>query len=204
MNWEALMTDRAGRNKSAIIEKAILFLLFAATNLTAQTAGDFRSHQSGNWSDVNTWERWDGYNWITPAPAFPTSTDGNITILSTNSVTLDTSIAIDQCVITDGATIMIAVGKTLTVADGADSVDVIVGGVMANFGTVISTGRISFENASQYFHLVPASGGAIPTATWRDGSTCEVDSAGNGGTTTPATSSFQNQSFYNFVWNSPR
>src|SRR4051812_44528228 len=34
---------------------------------TVCTADDFRSHQTGNWNDVNSWERCDGVNWITPA-----------------------------------------------------------------------------------------------------------------------------------------
>jgi len=169
-----------------------------------QSVGDFRSHQSGKWSDPSTWERWDGAQWVTPAPAFPTASDGAITLVSPYVITCDTSIAVDQCVINTGSTIAIAVGETLTVADGTDSVDVVVAGTMDNYGTVTSTGRMSFENGALYVHLVPAGGGSIPISTWRDGSTCEVDSAGNGGTTTPTASSFQNQSFYNFVWNCPR
>jgi pectin methylesterase-like acyl-CoA thioesterase len=193
-----------GERGCLILFLLLLLVIVPFSPAISQSVGDYRSHQSGNWSDPNAWERWDGVQWVTPAPAFPSFLDGSITLLSPHGITLDTSIAVDQCVVGAGATMTIDVGKTLTVSDGADSIDVVVEGTMDNYGAVTSTGRISFENGAQYVHLVPAGGGSIPISTWRDGSTCEVDSAGNGGTTIPAPSSFQNQSFYNFVWNSPR
>ncbi len=41
--------------------------------LTTQNpvAGDYRSKQSGNWIDLSTWERFDGTQWISPAPDYP-------------------------------------------------------------------------------------------------------------------------------------
>jgi len=53
--------------------KAVLFFFFVGviSNLSAQTTGDFRSLNSGNWSDVNNWEYYNGTSWTTPAPYYP-------------------------------------------------------------------------------------------------------------------------------------
>ncbi len=37
--------------------------------------GTFRSYQSGDWNDPDSWERYDGVNWIYPAPVAPNSSD---------------------------------------------------------------------------------------------------------------------------------
>jgi outer membrane protein insertion porin family len=43
-------------------------------------AGDYQTHQSGDWTDLNTWERYDGSNWINPAPAYPVYNNSDPTI----------------------------------------------------------------------------------------------------------------------------
>src|SRR4051812_12181630 len=48
----------------------------------------YRSKQTGNWNDPNTWEQsTDGSTWV-PAVAFPTSSDGTVTIQSGHHVSL--------------------------------------------------------------------------------------------------------------------
>jgi pectin methylesterase-like acyl-CoA thioesterase len=51
--------------------------------------GDYRSHQSGNWNSVNTWDRWDGTTWVYPAPEFPhfSNATGVTTVLNGHTVT---------------------------------------------------------------------------------------------------------------------
>src|SRR6185436_16994737 len=73
--------------------------LMGAWNVRAQSIGDFRSHQSGNWNSTNTWERWQGASWATPAPSTPTSSDGTITIQTNHVVTVTASVTADQIVI---------------------------------------------------------------------------------------------------------
>ena len=43
----------------------IVFSFFCNLKLTAQSINDFQSHQSGNWNQTSTWERWDGTTWVT-------------------------------------------------------------------------------------------------------------------------------------------
>ncbi|QBN19144.1 T9SS sorting signal type C domain-containing protein [Flavobacterium nackdongense] len=40
------------------------------------STGDYRSRVSGVWTDVNTWERWDGSAWVTPPATYPSQTTG--------------------------------------------------------------------------------------------------------------------------------
>ncbi|MBI5473843.1 MAG: T9SS type A sorting domain-containing protein [Ignavibacteriae bacterium] len=172
-----------------------------STMSLAQSTGDYRSAMSGNWSAPATWETFNGTSWVAASVA-PSFTDGIITVHNTHSVTVDTTTTADQIIVAAGGTVVVSVGDTLKVADGNDSVDCVVNGAVSNFGAIIPTGRLSFESGAKYVHVVPAGAGAVPTSTWRDGSTVEIDSAGNGGTTSP--SNITSQSFYNFVWNSPR
>ncbi|MBI5475251.1 MAG: hypothetical protein HY964_00775, partial [Ignavibacteriales bacterium] len=162
----------------------------------ASIAGDYRTHQTGNWSDVDSWERYDGTIWITPAPIAPTSSDGVINILNGHIISLNTSVAVDQVTINPTANLTVLAGNVLTVADGADSVDMVVKGTLNNFGTVTSTGRVSFEATGLYVHSVPAGAGSVPLSTWRDGSTCRIDS---GAASSPT--GIQTQSLYNLIWN---
>ncbi|MBI5473844.1 MAG: T9SS type A sorting domain-containing protein [Ignavibacteriae bacterium] len=168
-------------------------LLVSCTALQAQTAGDFQSHQTGNWSDVNSWERFDGSLWITPAPAAPASTDGVITLLDGHTISVDAATTVDQVIVNAGGTVKVVAGQTLTVADGADSIDLVVSGTLNMFGTVTATGRISFENGGLYIHSVLAS---LPSSTWRTGSTCKIDSSSGSSPT-----NLNTQSLYNLTWN---
>lgn len=56
----------------------VIALIGAAANVSlAQTVGDFRSRQSGNWSADYTWEQWNGSSWI---HEYPVVTPGSVTI----------------------------------------------------------------------------------------------------------------------------
>ena len=96
------------------------FGVFAVGNFTGFVAGDgdYRSHQSGLWSDVNTWERNNGTIWIYPAPSAPTSTDSTIAIQTGHTVEVSDSEYADQITVNTGGTLKIDSAKTLVVADG--------------------------------------------------------------------------------------
>src|SRR5512140_1535514 len=105
----------------------LLCLLFNPINATAwgQSPGDFRSHQSGNWSDVNSWESYGDSAWI-PASAIPTTADGAITIQGGHTILVDADVSVDQVTVNPTATLAVLATKTLTVTDGADSIDITV------------------------------------------------------------------------------
>lgn len=71
--------------------------------------------------------------------------------------------------------------------------------VLVNSGDFLSGGKITFENKSTYQHSFESTqptAGTIPTATWEEGSVCEILACGN---------AFQpgalNQVFHHFIWN---
>jgi uncharacterized repeat protein (TIGR02543 family) len=172
----------------------VLALLPVLAN--AQSAGDFQSHKNGNWSDVNSWERHDGSGWIYPAPSAPTLTDGTIAILDGHTMNVDGPVSADQVVIQSGGLVVVLAGQTLTVADGTDSVDMVISGTLNNAGTVTATGRIAYESGGLYVHSVPAGGTTLPSATWRTGSTCRIDSSSGSSPT-----NLNTQTLYNLIWN---
>jgi len=181
--------------------KLLLFLciLFLGWffSVNAQSTGDFQSNKTGNWSDVNSWERYDGSSWINPAPGVPDSTSGIITILNGHTITVDGTVIADQIVVNAAGTILIGVNKTLIVADGADSIDMVVYGTLNNFGTLTIRSRISFESGG--FYINSNSAAALPGTgiiAWRNGSTCRIDS-----TSGSSPSNLNLQNLYNLIWN---
>ncbi len=195
--------------------------IFSGIAGMAQNAGDFRSFQSGNWNDVNTWERYDGASWVNPAPSTPTETDGVITIQAGHSVDVNLDVSIDQTVIESTATLNVAGGFTLTINDGAGtdlqnngtlsiaagggfppgpSGTIQVNGQLAHAGSSFtggSTTRLYFNANSTYDHQV-TSNQNLPIATWDATSTCLV--SGNNGNAAPGN---LNQTFGHFTWNTP-
>jgi hypothetical protein len=122
---------------------SLIFLLFLGiSSVNAQAAGDFRSHQTGNWSDVNSWERYDGTNWITPAPNAPTGAEATITVQSGHTITVNVAVTINGYLKDSG--VMTVSGGSLTFNNG-------------------STYELAHPTAS---------GQGIPTVTWNAGSTC--------------------------------
>ena len=61
--------------------------LLSSKNAFAQSAGDFRSTGNGDWSSASSWQRFNGSAWIS-APAAPTNTDGVITVLAGDTISV--------------------------------------------------------------------------------------------------------------------
>jgi len=159
-------------------------------------AGNYRSHQTGNWSELNTWEKYDGTNWISPAPSVPVIAHGSIGIQSGHTVTVTTNDSVEQVSILAGGTLVINSGVELLVKNGADD-DLVVSGSIKNYGTVNkeTSATITVNGAGKYEHR--QDGGTIPVMKWGVGSTCELTSIVN---TVPANMS---QRFYHVKWNCP-
>jgi len=161
--------------------------------LFAQSAGDFRSKQSGNWSLASTWQRYNGSSWV-DAGYTPEYTDGVITIQAGHTVTADGDIDIDQTVIYGTLTISISVD--VDVRDGIGT-DLQVYGIINNFESLshYSGGDpvIEYKQGSLYNHA--QNGGTVEDALWHSNSTCEI----TGVTGTKPLGLDQN--FGNFTWN---
>ncbi|MGE5106614.1 MAG: hypothetical protein ACM3H8_03660, partial [Sphingobacteriales bacterium] len=116
--------------------------------------GDYRSRQSGDWSLVSTWERFDGSSWVSATVA-PTSSDGAINILNSHTVTVTTPITADQVTVDAGG--FLSVSSSFALTDGTGD-DLIVNGTLN-----LSSGAVS--NSSGSLSTVMING----TASWSGG-----------------------------------
>ena len=128
----------------------LIVVLFFAHNSMSQAVGDFRSFATGNWNVAGNWERFDGAIWVNPAPNFPTSADGIITIRLGHNMTIPNAanILVDQVeyeflpFVGGNGQIIVASGGIMDVQNGAgDDVrlfnDFVGFGVLDISGTVI-------------------------------------------------------------------
>jgi endo-1,4-beta-xylanase len=160
-------------------------------------SGTFRSYQSGNWNDTDSWERYADSVWVHPAPGVPHSNDGTVTILGGDTITVTALDSIDQLTINSTGRLVINNGVILAVKNGFGT-DLTVDGTVMNYGTVslADSATVRFRSGSQYLHA--QDGGTVPTAIWSSGSICQVDSVRG---TMPSN---MNQDFYNLFWNCPQ
>ncbi len=143
---------------------SIIFLV--CQSVWPQTSGDFRSVQSGDWNDSDTWERYNGFFWISSKVIPNDIKANNITIQNGHIVTITDSRTADQITINSGGQLTVSTGFTFTIADGT-GVD------LTAYGNIVNAGAIVYENTnvnafvgsgSTYIHYI--NGGTIPTVTW--------------------------------------
>lgn len=161
----------------------------SAVALIAQTAGDYRTAQSGNWNVTATWQKYQGGAWAA-ATAVPDSGVGKIEILAAHTVTVTSNIVVDSVYIDSLATLIVSAGDTVTVGPPNLAVGSQVGISVQGGGSMLISGT--------YKHARDA--GSFPKATWLPGSTCLVSPGTIVLATVPTNRS---QSFQNFEWNCP-
>jgi hypothetical protein len=157
--------------------KKILLLLamFVCCDLICQSSGDYRSKTSGTWITASNWETYNGTSWVT-ASTSPTSVHGAITILNGHTMTVGSSVTVDQVVVEAGGTVVhnSASGGTVTLNDGTGT-DLTIYGTWRRQGSASislnASASIEVSNGAVYEHNIGASGGSIPTATWNTNST---------------------------------
>lgn len=158
--------------------------------------GNYRSRQSGDWADLNTWEQYTGTAWVSPALAIPSFEASLITIQKGHTVTLSQSDSLDQLVIASGGKLIIPQDVTLFIKDGPVT-DLTLYGTIQNFGTIQQDTSADLKAMSGGRYLHQQDGSIIPKFQWIYGSTIEFDSLK---TTAPSNG---NQNFYHIVWNCP-
>ncbi len=89
-------------------------MVIACPPLRAQSAGDYRTRDSGNWSQASIWERFTGAAW-TAATSAPTGAE-TITVRSTDSVFVDVPVTLTGRLINQG--IVHAEAGRLTIGNG--------------------------------------------------------------------------------------
>ena len=173
----------------------------AATSSVTVSVAEYRSATTGLWSDTNSWQVSldGGASWAT-ATVVPTAANStNITVQAGHTITLSSTVAVDDCVVQSGGQITVS-GATLTLSGtGLD-----VSGVLkiADSASSLITGdsltTLKFENGGKYSSQLHTAT-AIPTATWAANSTCEIAPTTAGA----AVPTNLGQAFGNFNWNWP-
>ena len=162
------------KSTTITIVTIMLFALFGFSQAFAQEEGDYRSADSGDWSDPNSWEVYDSGDW-TAAGSAPDGSE-NITIRIDHDISVDVDVD--------------ASGHVTVEGEGIDAESPFEGGNLE-----VADGSLTFIDSGVYEHA--RDDGSIPSATWEEGSTVMVtgmlgEDPGNA-----------NQDFYNVVWNSP-
>lgn len=193
----------------------LLLFLFSGTFFRfayGQTAGDYRSFSTGDWSVISSWETYDGVSWI-PAVTPPDNTSGIITLLSGHAITVTANVIIDQVEVNAGAQLSINPGVVLEVEDdGTASFDLNINGLCSVLGTIrknqgavintVSSAALNFFAGATYEHNNTTTIGNIPVSTWNVASNCNII----GYTSFSGSPGFGNnfgQSFGNVTWNCP-
>ncbi len=129
--------------------------------------GNYRSHQSGDWNNSSTWERFNGTNWETPATP-PTSANAVITIQNPHTVNFNTSAAVDQLVVSSGASLNF--GSIINLNDGpGNDLEVYgsMGGCTANGpGNIVIEAGGSQTSAGSTFNTNITNNGTINYDVW--------------------------------------
>jgi xylan 1,4-beta-xylosidase len=156
--------------------------------------GEFRSGQSGDWNDINSWEQNNGTEWVA-ASKLPDLGDGPVTILDGHTITVTTDDSADQLTIAPGGLLVVNTGVNFFVQNGIGN-DLTINGELINSGNVTAgdEATIRFGDGGKYSH--EQEGGVIPISIWGVGSTCEISNYVSG--SKPGN---LNQDFYNFLWN---
>lgn len=188
----------------------LLLFLALVVNATAlaQTPDDYRSVTSGPWDQAATWERFDGADWV-PAASPPNASAQLISISALTVVDINTSVTADQIFVEGDATLNVNNGGTLTIAQGTGvDLDISIGDLITTAdgfafvnagGLVINQGETSSSNLNltitgTWRHA--RNTGAVPAATWNDGSLLDVTTI----TSTTTLGGLGGQSFYDVNW----
>lgn len=135
----------------------------------------------------------------TAATWIVSGTAAEIQIESGGTLTIANAVTTQQLTILSGGLVILNSAIVLTINDGnASGADLQVSGILKSAGTVTyGTGASGlFASGGKYQHNY-INAGAVPTATWATGSTCEFIGQLTG-TNTPTNIG---QSFYNIIWN---
>lgn len=172
--------------------------LLSLSSFASSPTDYFRTVKSGNYNDITVWETSsNNVTWF-PSTLEPTTSSRQVTIRN-HTIRLIYNRTIDDLVISSLGQLDVTAGKILIIANGLAAVDCEVNGVITNLGTIATTGVLAFNSNGTYRHLYQTSPGALPIATWNDGSNCEIlgFTTSNGGILN------SNQDFYNLLWNCP-
>jgi peptidase C25-like protein len=157
---------------------------------TAAIPPKYRSRQSGNWNDFNTWEIDTGGGFVNAiAGQTPTSADDTIQIRNTHTVTVTAAVSIDQTTVDSGGQITLS-GANLTVDNGTGTDLTINGTFTADTNQILASaagvsiainGRLKTANTNGFIgsSSTTISSTNSPTVTLATSSTIEYNGSGS-------------------------
>ena len=95
---------------------ALMLLLILSFSLTAQQVGDYRTQSSGDWSNAQIWQQYNGSSWVNTGT--PPTGNETITVLGPDSVFVNVLITISDTLINQGRIEPADSFLTITIADG--------------------------------------------------------------------------------------
>jgi hypothetical protein len=117
--------------------------------LNTPPAAKYRSRQSGNWNDFNTWQVDTGGGFVNAiAGQTPTSADDTIQVQSPHTVTVTANVSADQLTVDSGGTVSVNNGVTFTIDDGTGT-DLNDNGTVATAGNITNNGQAVINNTLQ-------------------------------------------------------
>jgi hypothetical protein len=90
----------------------LTFMLILSTSLMAQSVGDYRTRASGDWSNAQIWQRFNGTSWVNISTP-PTGTE-TITVQSADSVFVNVAVSITGTLVNQG---IVEPSTNLSIAD---------------------------------------------------------------------------------------
>jgi CSLREA domain-containing protein len=109
----------------------------------------YRTLQSGNWNDFNTWQLDSGSGFVSAVSGqTPSSADDTIEIQNGHLVTVTASVDADQLTVDSGGTLSVNNGVTFTIADGAGT-DLTGNGTVATGGRITNNGQLVINGTFQ-------------------------------------------------------
>jgi hypothetical protein len=155
-------------------------LLFAGFSYgNAQSAGDYRSIATGNWSNRFIWQTYNGATWVTPA-AYPSSIAGAILLQSPYTVTINSGVAIPLQM----GSLTVQAGATLTDDNVVPNAYVVkVNGLTLSNGTINLTTRSTFAAGGNTTNNGSFSSGKVTVnaGTFTNNTTANIINPGAGG-----------------------
>jgi Secretion system C-terminal sorting domain len=112
-----------------------------------QAPGDYQSFTSGNWNAASTWLRYNGTSFV-PAPGAPSSSDGVISILNGHTVTVNSTVTIDETVVDAGGTLVQT--SDLTIGNGTGDDITVNGAFTFSSGTLSGAGNMKVNGTMNW------------------------------------------------------
>ncbi|WP_204524817.1 hypothetical protein, partial [Confluentibacter citreus] len=152
-------------NKNSSVKTNQNLSTSTALAVAADVTGDFRSTASGDWTNIGSWERWDGTDWVA-ATEFPGQNSGTytVTIQAGHTITLLSNIA------TSNMGILTIQGDLILDISGNGNPDII--DLNSSNIDISSTGTLNFVGTRVRLNLPASTAIAIDSGGSIVASTC--------------------------------